>query len=153
MRRQAVDIGIEVARDLELEVAVPVGRDHLFQALRQAVVQALADVSARVSASTSPTVWRTWIDGAGRRPARNLAEIEAGEIGRGRGRQADTVLAHQGEHRGADEPPERIDDGALHQGEAERGDEPVEVFGRAGGVMRPLDSGGETEHGVGCRRR
>ena len=40
--RQAIDVGVDVPADLQLEIAVAVSRDNLFQTLRQAVVDALA---------------------------------------------------------------------------------------------------------------
>ena len=37
--RQAIDVGVEGARDLELEMVVAVGCDHFLQAFRQTVVE------------------------------------------------------------------------------------------------------------------
>ena len=147
--RQAIDVGIERARDLELEIAVAVGRDHLLQALRQAVVEPLAgEFRLRQRVDQTDGVARE--DRRRRRKAREeRVEIEAGEVGRGRGGEPKPVGAHELEHRRAFEPAERVDDRPLDQREPERGDEAVEAGLRAGRVVRRFDRGGEAEGGIG----
>ena len=105
MRDEAIDVGLERAADLELEIAVAVGGDHLLQALRQAVVQPLARRLGLRQRIDQP-------DGVAhedRRRRRKLGEecleIEAREVGRGRGREAEPVGAHQLEHRARSSRP------------------------------------------------
>ena len=82
------------AGDLELEPAVAVGGDHLFQRLGQAVADALGLVGARDRVDQADGVARG--DRARRpQPGEEGVEVEAGQVGRrGGGAEAGAVAAH-----------------------------------------------------------
>ena len=73
-----------------------------------------------------------------------------GAIGRARGGYPEPVLADHRKHRSILQPTERIDDRTIDQRQSERGHEAVQVDGRAGIVMRPIDRCGQAECRVGA---
>ena len=74
---QPCQIGIEIAADLELEVAVAVGGDDFFQRFRQIIT----DLS-RMAANDvdQPTVWRAAMRLAGCQQREKARHVEAGQI-------------------------------------------------------------------------
>ena len=148
MPHEALDVGVDLPRDLQLVIAVAVRRDDLFEAFRQPVVDPLAvGLGARQRIDQPDGVAR--MDRRrGREAAEQLAEIEARQVGRGRGIEPEPVRFHQRKHRSALQPSERIDDRAVDQRQPERRDQSVQPNLRAGLVMRSIDRGRQAERRV-----
>ena len=84
MRREAGDVGLGVAGDLQLEVAVAVGGDGLLKRLGEAVVQAVGrgEVGGGQRVGEADGV----ADGDGRRPGAGWRGRRRGRSPRGRAR-------------------------------------------------------------------
>jgi hypothetical protein len=130
-------VRLSVARDLQLEPARAVGRDHLFQGLRQTIVQPLGHICSRQGIAQAHRVAQRDAGGDVARGKKGR-HVESLQIRCGAGVDAQQVRAHQFHRRHPAQPAQRVDHRPIQQREAERCDQAVQPGRSATVVMRSL---------------
>src|SRR6185295_16497812 len=92
---------LDIAADLQLEIAVSVGLDHFLKALRQAVVEPLAVRLGTCRRIEEPHGVARVDRGRALEAGEEFAEVETREIVRGRGVEPKTIGVRQCEDRRA----------------------------------------------------
>ena len=145
---QALEVGRDVAADLQLEVALAVSGDDFGQGLRQAVADRLrrgqdrvdhADGVAGVDARRRPQAGQKTVHIETIEVRRQPCRLDAGE-----------VAAHRLEEGDPLDPAKAVQDGAIQQRRAEAGDQRVQAVGGTPGDLLPVGAGVEAERGCGA---
>jgi hypothetical protein len=134
--QQSRHVGVDVASHLELEPAVAVGGNHLFQRLGQAVAHGLVGVGAGDRVDEADRVARGDVF---RRPqaAQEGVEIEAHHVGcQRRGLDAGPVAADHFEEGLAQRAAQRIEQGTVDQRRAVVGHQAVQALLRTAADLR-----------------
>ena len=144
-------IGLRLTRNLDLEPAVPVPGDHLFQRLRQPVAKRRLELAIGQHV-TEPDRVADGDRGGGRTRSKEGRQVKAIKIGCCRCRDTKPIFAHGYCCRDFLQPAYRIDHRPIHQSQPERCDQPIEPSRRAGRMMGRFQTGIEAERCAGASR-
>ena len=155
MPGEALEVGRDIAADLQLVIAAAVVAHDLLERLGKAVVDALAGLLVAGGDRIDEADGVADLDRRRHaQAAEEGADVEAGKVGREVGRaDAEEVLRDHLREGAAGRAPERIGDGAVEERRSVGGDERIEVERRAARLLLAIDAGVQAERRVEAARR